>query len=81
MMMPRPPQRSSCPDGDPGDQTAQSAQAARAGAARKPLWFLDDAGKLEVVLVRTGAASATSTELIGAEALEGRKVVVREKVQ
>ena len=62
---------------------AASTAAAGAGAdavAKKSLWYLDDSGKLAVALVQAGVTDGTNTELIGADSLEGRRVIVKIKV-
>lgn len=57
-----------------------SAAGAAGTAARKTLWYLDDAGKLAVALVQVGASDESMTELVGADALEGRKIIVKLQV-
>ena len=59
-----------------------SAQAASAPAvAKKPLWYLDESGKLAVVLVEPGLSDGLTTELVGADSLEGKKVILKIKVE
>jgi len=56
-----------------------------AGAARlvnsKTLWYLDESGQLAVTLVQAGASDESTTEIIGAEDLEGTKVIVKLQVK
>ena len=52
-----------------------------AAAAKKPLWYLDDSGKLAVILVEPGLSDGLSTELVGAEGLEGKKVILKIKAE
>jgi HlyD family secretion protein len=44
------------------------------------LWYLDDDGKLEVMRVRTGITSGSFTEIRGVEDIEGRQVILKEKI-
>jgi HlyD family secretion protein len=44
------------------------------------LWYLDDDGKLEVMRVRTGVSSGSFTEIRSREDLEGRQVILKEKI-
>ena len=80
------------PGGMPGSGRNAAAGGAAAGgteaggvsakiAASKTLWYLDDAGKLAVSLVQAGASDETMTELLGAEGLEGHKVIVKLQVR
>ncbi|MDR2738640.1 MAG: efflux RND transporter periplasmic adaptor subunit [Treponema sp.] len=48
----------------------------------KPLWFIDETGKADCFLVRTGITNGSSTEIRAPhEELEGRQIILREKVQ
>jgi HlyD family secretion protein len=52
----------------------------------RPLWYIGENGKPEVILVRTGITDGSSTEIRAAEreggaALEGMQVVLRERVK
>ncbi len=47
---------------------------------RKALWYLDAGGKLAVRMVETGASNGTSTEIVGADDMEGRTIIVKAKV-
>ncbi|MDR2575027.1 MAG: efflux RND transporter periplasmic adaptor subunit [Treponema sp.] len=44
------------------------------------LWYLGDDGKLEVMRVRAGISSGSFTEIRSREDLEGRQIILREKV-
>ncbi|MBU1081808.1 MAG: hypothetical protein KKB59_15095, partial [Spirochaetes bacterium] len=67
--------------GRAGAAAGAGSQAAAAGGAavkaKKTLWYLDDEGRLAVVLVETGASDDAKTELVGADELEGVQVIVK----
>jgi HlyD family secretion protein len=47
----------------------------------KPLWFLDETGKVGCILVRTGITDGSFTEIQAPhEELEGRQIILRERV-
>lgn len=48
---------------------------------KKPLWYIDDSGKLAVVMVGVGMSDGMTTELVGADALEGKKVILKIKAE
>jgi HlyD family secretion protein len=52
-----------------------------AAIARKPLWFIDEKGQLAAVMVQPGISDATKTEIIGADALAGKKIILKVKVE
>ena len=56
---------------------AAAAGAAAATPAKKPLWYLDASGKLALTLVTPGLSDGLSTELVGADELEGGKVILK----
>jgi hypothetical protein len=64
-----------------GSQVAAAAGNGAAPAAKKTLWYLDDSGKLAVILVEPGLSDGLATELVGAEELEGRKVILKIKAE
>ncbi|MDR1596110.1 MAG: efflux RND transporter periplasmic adaptor subunit [Treponema sp.] len=48
----------------------------------KPLWFIDETGKADCILVRTGITNGSFTEIRAPhEELEGRQIILRERVQ
>jgi HlyD family secretion protein len=48
----------------------------------KPLWFIDETGKADCILVRTGITDGSFTEIRALhEDIEGRRIILREKVQ
>ena len=49
--------------------------------ARKTLWYLDGQGKPAVLLVAVGSSDGTSTELLEAEGLEGKTVILKVKAE
>jgi HlyD family secretion protein len=79
------------PGGAGGRQTAggrsgatQGAQDPVQAAPPKPLWFIGEAGKLEVVLVRAGTTDGSSTEIVPLEAgalTDGSQIILRERVK
>jgi multidrug efflux pump subunit AcrA (membrane-fusion protein) len=44
------------------------------------LWYIGDDGKLEVMQVRTGISSGSFTEIRSREDIEGKQVILREKI-
>ncbi len=61
---------------------AQGAGAsAPVAAPKKPLWYMDDSGKLAVVMVGVGMSDGLTSELVGADALEGKKVILKIKAE
>jgi HlyD family secretion protein len=74
--------------GGPGGQRSSSKTSASQGAAadastvvRKPLWYLDDSGKLAAVMVEVGVSDASKTEVIGADSLVGKKIILKVKAE
>ena len=49
--------------------------------AKKALWYLDSQGKLAVRMVGVGSTDGARTEIIGADDLEGMKIILREKAE
>lgn len=49
--------------------------------SKKTLWYLDGNGKLRVRLVGAGASNGTRTEIVGADDLEGKAIIVKTKVE
>jgi HlyD family secretion protein len=44
------------------------------------LWYLDNEGKLDVIQVRTGISSGSFTEISASDNLEGKQVILKEKL-
>jgi len=62
--------------------TAQGSKtAAPAAVVKKTLWYIDDSGKLAVTLVEVGMSDGLTTELVGADELDGKKVILRIKAE
>lgn len=59
--------------------SGEGASAAPAEVEKKTLWYLDEKGEFQVIQVEAGVSNGTSTEISG-EGLEGRKVILKEKV-
>jgi HlyD family secretion protein len=94
LMMPQGPGRGggmnrngSASGGGSGAQRASSGGASSGASGReiltppKPLWYLDDTGKPDCLLVRTGITNGFYTEIrpLG-DNPEGRRIILREKV-
>jgi hypothetical protein len=54
--------------------------AATTAETVKNLWYLDDAGVLSVVQVKTGVSDGTNTEVISDQNIERLKIILKEKV-
>jgi len=78
--------------GPPGEGARRWGGSGSSGAAaqgasqaevvvRKPLWYIDPAGEFQCVLVTVGVTDGVSTEVSGAEGLEGMKVILKEKAE
>ena len=50
------------------------------GQDMKTLWYLDAQGRLAVRIVKVGATNGSSTEITGADDLEGTRIIVRARV-
>jgi len=59
--------------------TAQARNATPAVVMRN-LWFMDDNGRLDVMQVQTGITSGSFTEIHGAGSIEGKQVILRERI-
>ncbi|HEY9594119.1 MAG TPA: efflux RND transporter periplasmic adaptor subunit [Spirochaetia bacterium] len=77
MMMPGPPRRNNNATNGRGGQQQNGAQA----VAKKPLWYVGSDGKLGVYMVQTGTSDGTNTEIVGADALIGKQVILKVKVE
>lgn len=58
-----------------------STGAEASTTVRKALWYFDEQGKLAVRMVGIGSSDGASTEIIGADDLEGTQVILREKAE
>ena len=61
--------------------TAVQSTATSPAVEKKPLWYLDAQGKIAVRLVGVGSSDGINTEIIGADELEGTKIILREKAE
>ena len=61
-------------------QGAGQGRNAVAPVVIRNLWFIDGDGKLEVIRVSTGISNGTITEILSPESLEGRQVILRERI-
>ena len=57
-----------------------SGGGTRAAIVYRNIWYMNDEGKLEVMQVQTGISTSSLTEIISAEHLEGKQVIMREKL-
>ena len=62
-----------------GQGQGQGRGAARAAVIRN-LWYVNGDGRLEVMQVRTGITNGSFTEIRSLEDIEGRQVILREKI-
>jgi HlyD family secretion protein len=62
-----------------GESGASQGAAASAETQKRTLWYLDEKGEFQVIQAEAGVSNGTSTEISG-EGLEGRKVILKEKV-
>ncbi len=46
----------------------------------KTLWYLDDEGRLSVMMVKTGVTDGLYTEILGEAELEGREIIVKIRI-
>ena len=61
-----------------GGQNAP-ASAGASSEARRPLWLLEADGSVSLRMVRTGVVDGSNTEILEADNLEGRSVIMRQK--
>jgi len=52
----------------------------RAAVVMRNVWYLNGEGKLEVIRVQTGSTNGSLTEILSTEDLEGKQVILREKL-
>jgi HlyD family secretion protein len=65
----------------PGGQGQQGqTQTSRTAVVMRNLWYINGDGKLEVMRVQTGISNGTSTEIRPFEDLEGKQVILRERI-
>jgi HlyD family secretion protein len=49
-------------------------------AVMRNLWYINNEGRLDVMQVRTGISSDSFTEILAGDELEGKRVILREKI-
>lgn len=60
----------------------QEKQTEEAGAVtRKPLWYLDENGKLAAAMVQIGISDSLKTEVSAADFLTGKKIILKVRVE
>jgi HlyD family secretion protein len=82
------PGRMGPPGGRGGNNASQGRAGGTAGAGREPamrrgtLWFMDENGKPRCIQVRTGISDGSYTEIqaAGPQELEGREIILRERI-
>jgi orotidine-5'-phosphate decarboxylase len=57
-----------------------SGGGTRVAVVMRNIWYFNNADKLEVMQVQTGISTSTLTEIISAENLEGKQVILRERL-
>ena len=57
-----------------------SGGGTRAAVVFRNIWYFGNDGKLEVMQVQTGISTSTQTEILSADDLEGRQVILRERL-
>jgi hypothetical protein len=66
----------------PAGQTPQGQGPA---GETRPLWFIDESAKLDLIMVRTGISDGSFTEILpvrsgSEEELAGKRIILREKI-
>ncbi len=76
IVMPQIPQR-----GMPRNRPQQSINTTASIETNiKTLWYINDNGQPDVIIVRTGISDGSYTELITDQAVEGMKIILRERI-
>jgi len=57
-----------------------SGRGTRTVVVYRNIWYFNDEGKLEVIQVQTGVVTGNLTEIVSAEHLEGKQVIIRERL-
>jgi hypothetical protein len=69
------------PGGRQGQGQGQGQRQGRNGApVMRNLWYINNEGKLDVIQIRIGISSGTYTEIRTADELEGKQVILKEKI-
>jgi HlyD family secretion protein len=62
-------------------QSGRQGQGSRQNSiVMRNLWYINDEGKLDVMRVRTGISSGSFTEIRSRDELEGKQIILREKI-
>jgi len=61
-------------------QTQGQGQRRGTAVVMRNLWYVNDEGKLDVMQVRTGISSGSYTAILGDNGLEGKQIILKEKV-
>jgi HlyD family secretion protein len=68
------------PPGQGPGQGARQGRGAGQAIVMRNIWYIGDDGKLAVMRVRTGISSGSFTEIRSRENIEGKQVILREKI-
>jgi hypothetical protein len=63
------------------EQNQQSQSEETQTVTRRPLWYLDENGKLAAAMVQVGISDSLKTEVSGADFLTGKKIILKVKVE
>jgi len=69
--------------GGGGNRQPGGAQGGGRGAntvVMRTLWFFNDDGRLDVIQLRTGISDGSSTQIFADDSLEGKQVILRERL-
>jgi len=58
----------------------RSGAGTRTAVVYRYVWFFNDDGSLEVIQVQTGISTSSMTEIVSRDDLEGKQVIMREKL-
>jgi len=63
-----------------GGAQPQQANKSTPGANIRTLWYLNNEGQMEVIAIRTGINNGSFTEIITDENIEGKKIILKERI-
>ena len=61
-------------------QPQQQGNKSAAGANIKTLWYINNEGQLDVFAVKTGISNSAYSEIITAQDVEGKKIILKERI-
>jgi HlyD family secretion protein len=64
-----------------GNQAEAPARRGGGAVSIRNLWYINGEGKLDVIRVRAGISNGSFTEINAVDDIEGRQVILREKIQ